>query len=105
MATLETVYNLLYDGEYQALRNRVRAAVLIAARAVILENPATVNHAARLVWATAAVQDAAALAAKAESMFVGVASDGAIQDAGLAATDAQIQSTVNALVNYYAAQA
>jgi hypothetical protein len=102
MATLLQVYNLIHDGEFQALRNRVRAAVLVAARAVILEDPATVNHADRLVWAQAAVQNAAALAEKAETLFVGVASDATIQAAGNAATDAQVQAAVNALVNYYA---
>jgi len=48
MATHTELFELYSDS---ALRNRVEVALILAAEAVRSEDPATPNHAARLVWA------------------------------------------------------
>lgn len=81
-----------------ALSNRMTCAVAIAAQAVFGEDAGTANHAARLAWAQKAIADPEAMGRK---MVWGVLGDPAIQAAGAGATDAQIQASVDALVDQF----
>ena len=62
MATLQEIYTKLNDS---GLRNRVEAACLLEAKAIVTEDAGTANHAERLAWAKrlvaggGAAQDAA----------------------------------------------
>ncbi len=95
MATLEQIYNLRFQG---TLKPRVTAAVAKAAADVMNEDPGTANHAARVAWAKAALQDAQAAA---EEMLWGVVGNATIQASGDASTDNDIQFVVNSLVNTF----
>lgn len=101
MATLQQVYNLVYDARYNDLRSKVIAATAIAAVTVKNEDPATANHAARLVWATATLGDENALRDAGLEMYFRSVTDPTVQDAAVAgtATDAAIQNAVNARIN------
>lgn len=101
MATLMEIYNLLTD-EGEALRARCMAATMIAARSAIVESPATVNHTNRVAWGQHTLFSRANLQAMSEKTFTGLCSDPSIQDLGNNATDTQIQTTVDSLVDYFA---
>lgn len=103
MATLLSIYNLL-TAEGNELFSRHMAAVMLAARTVIMEPANTPNHANRLAWATSTVYSRDNLRVMAEQMFIGLITDATIQDLGNLATDAEIQATVDGLVDYYANQ-
>ncbi len=52
------LYLDLYDlSDNPALLTRIAVAVSVAGEAIRVENPATTNHAARMVWAKAALQN------------------------------------------------
>lgn len=91
-----TVYSLAVDNG--SLAQRMTVAVAAAAQAVFAEDAQTANHAARLAWAQTAITDPIGMGKK---MVWGVLADPAIQAAGVGATDAQIQTSVNALVNQF----
>ena len=86
------IYQLYHDSN---LKNRVEVAIAKAAVDIYKEAPATVNHAERLVWAKAAIQNTKA---ETEKFIWGVLSDSTIQTSGNSATDAQVISAVNAIV-------
>jgi hypothetical protein len=102
MATLLEVYNLLHGSDTAELKSRVEASVLQSANYIQIEDPGTTNHAARLAWSSYILTSLSNLQAKTEQMFLGVISDGNIQDLGNAATDTQINTSVAALINTYA---
>lgn len=95
---MATYINLWKISEDSAFRQKTQAACAIAANNIVLEAPATANHAARLVWAKQALQNIeragedviwAVLAAFAADTLPAIN----------AKTDAEIQSAVNAIVN------
>lgn len=95
MATLSELATLLNDGP---LIDKCKAACLVAATAIIAESGATANHANRLLWAKKAFIDPvsqgtlmvrAVLGANASATLVQINS----------ATDASIQTAVNAAVD------
>lgn len=55
MATYQTQYNLRYGNA--GLRNQVVIAMAKAAYDVLNESPSTENHAARVAWAKAVIND------------------------------------------------
>lgn len=95
-------YDELKDAmENASLQTRMRIAVLVAADIIRVESSAVTNHAARLVWAKAAFQDPIGTA---ESMLRAVVIQNraftAAQITG--ATDATLQTAVNAAVDIFA---
>jgi len=98
MASYAELYSLRSDS---ALKNRVNVAVIVAAEAIRSEDGATPNHANRLVWAAAVF---AAPSAEADRMFMAILA--ANKDATVAqiqsATDAAIQTKVDATVDLFA---
>lgn len=54
MATLRSLFGMR---DSSGLRNRVAAAGWNAAKDIFVEDPATVNHIERLVWAVKALRD------------------------------------------------
>lgn len=98
MATLSELQTLLND---PILRDKVRAAVVIAAKNVSFESAATENHANRLKWAKSALSDPNGWAEKFTRFIVGVKSSetlSAIQ--GLSDTD--INDNVSLGINTFA---
>jgi len=77
---------------------RVQAAVAIAAVAVLREDPQTVNHANRLLWASKALGDPVSMGKK---MIWGVIGDANVQAAGANPSDAIVQTSVNSLVDIF----
>lgn len=99
MATYNDIYNLRYSSS--DLMNRTTVAVAKAAQDVLSEAQNTPNHAARLDWARAALDDARRMA---DRMLWGVLANGAIQNSGEASSDSDIQFTVNSLIDTYASE-
>ncbi len=93
----QTMYSMAVGNA--ALANRMTSAVAVAAHTVFNESGATVNHAARLTWAQKTIADPESMGKK---VVWGVLSDPVIQAAGVGATDAQLQTSVDALVNQFA---
>lgn len=93
-STLIGINNTATDAPF---RTSIRAAIANAAQAVLAENAGTANHAARLVWAKAALKDTAG---QVEQFAWAVA---AVNTITTASTDAQIQNQVNLLIDTFAA--
>lgn len=101
MASFLETYDLRYD---EMLRKRVAGAVTKKADAILIEAGSTPNHAARLVWAEAALRDPVA---ETEKIMWRVVQNGTIRDkqagasiaAGNVATDADIEFVVNVVVD------
>lgn len=94
MATLLEVYETVLSEQAQGLRNRTMAATLTAAGYIMVEDDQTVNHAARLAWAQATLASLESLRAASDRMYMAVAGNGTIQQAGLAATDNDLNYVV-----------
>jgi hypothetical protein len=99
MATYSQIYNLHANSE---LRNKVTVACSIAAQAILSEATSTDNHAARLLWARAALVNPQEEATR---MMWGILGNPTIQNAGAASTDGDVQWVVNSLINTFAAGA
>lgn len=98
MATYAQIYLLRNDGE---LLSRFVVAVEKAAADILVEAPATTNHAERIAWAKRVILETNRSQEYATRiMRVALQQNQALQDNGNASTDAAIQS----LVNGYAAQ-
>ncbi len=98
MATYVELYSLRNDSE---LRNRVTAAVIIAAETVMGEDGGTANHANRLTWAKNAL-----ISPRAETKRMFWALLAANKDATVTsiqgATDAAIQVNVDDHIDLFA---
>ena len=57
MATYAELLNIASTSTGEALRNRIRVAVVVAADVVRAEAPGTANHANRLIWARLVLQN------------------------------------------------
>jgi len=98
MATLyQDIWNLK-NASFN-LKQRVTVAVAKAAIDILSEDPGTANHANRVIWASNTLLRAELTA---EGMMWPVLSDATVRNAGEAATDAQIQSAVDASVDIFA---
>ena len=91
-------YNLAHSGE---LPKRVCAACWKAASDVLNEDAGTTNHANRVVWAKAVLQENVG-GTMVKRLTVDCAQNASIAAAAEAATDNDIQFVVNSRVNYYA---
>ena len=81
------------------LLQQVAVAVAVAAVNVMSEDPATLNHAARLTWATRALGDALH---EGRRMIWGVLANPTVAQDPLDQPDDTIQFVVNSLVDAYA---
>ena len=94
---MATYINLWKISEDSAFRQKVQAACGIAATNIVLEAPATANHAARLVWAKQALQNIERTGE--DVLWAALATFAADSQAVInAKTDAEIQTAVNAIV-------
>ncbi len=91
MATYSQVYDLRYGST--AFRRRVVVALARAAQDVLNDAQAT---AARRAWARTTLRDTDAMA---ERFMWGVVANPTVQGLGEASTDADIQFTVNSLID------
>lgn len=98
---MATYAELLTASENSTLNQKIRVACIIAAEAIRTESGATTNHANRLVWAKAVFANPNA---EAQRMLWAVLAQN--KDATLAAitgaTDAAVQTAVNAAVDVFA---
>lgn len=100
MATLTEIYNLKNSS---SLRNRVVVALAAAAEDVRNEAAATTHHAERFTWATDVVLASSnGPETEAKRLMWMFLQNATIQSVGEAATDSDIQFTVNGLVNFAA---
>ncbi len=98
---MATYAELLQASENEALRNKVRVAIVIAAETVRVEAGATVNHANRLLWAKQVYTDPEALTRRMVWAVLGQnASATLAQITG--ASDATVQTAVNNAVDVFA---
>lgn len=82
----------------QNLHNRVVVGVVSCVATILSESAGTARHAERVVWAYWALQNTSVAA---DQLLWGVLTDATIAAAGEAATDAQLQTRINAIVNYF----
>ena len=98
MATYLDLRGLFGHGD---LRNKIEVACIIAAEAIRVEDPATANHANRLVWAKRAFTSPGAI--RDEMLMALLAANSAAEVAAITgATDVVIQTKVNAAVDVFA---
>lgn len=89
-----------YIGSSAVLLKRSKIAVATAAVAILSEPPAGQNHAARIAWAGKALTDTQAMTRK---MLIAIMANTTLQAAGDAMLDADLQFTVNGLVDVFSA--
>lgn len=96
-----TVYDDMYALRFESsnIKNRTIVGVAKAAMDIFAEDAGTANHAARLAWAQIAIVNTESEAGR---FMWGVLSDSTVRGAGELATDAQIQSALDAVVNDFA---
>lgn len=98
MATYTELYELHNDS---ALKNRVTVACVVAAEVVMNEDPDTGNHINRLLWAASVLASPQAEATRMYWALLAVNKDLTIENIKKA-TDAQIQSQVEAHIDLFA---
>lgn len=98
MATYLELYDLQNE---DALLHRVSVAIIIAADTIRQESDATPNHANRLIWASEAFASPGGMTKQA-LWAVLAANDGNTVAQIMSATDAQIQTNVDAVVDVLA---
>lgn len=98
---MATYLELLTAAQNDALRQKIRVACLVAADTVRAESAATVNHAARLAWAKGVFESPVN---EGEKMLWAVLAQNksASLAAILAASDAVIQTNVDATIDLFA---
>lgn len=90
-ATLQELYNIRFNRDQ--LQNRTAAAMLKQAWGMIVEDPATANHANRVVWARDVIESD--LTQMAYEAMGWVAKSNQIQNNGAQATDNQVEAAVS----------
>lgn len=99
MANYTDIYNLKSSSN---LRNRLAVALTQAAEDIRNEDATVQFHAERFLWATGILSDPTGPDREAERGMWMLVQNPTIQDAGDAATDADIQFVANSLVNFLA---
>ena len=99
MATYAELYDLLMTES--ELKNKVRVAVLVAAKTVADEDPGIINHTSRIVWAKEVALSFMTMADQAFPLLL--AQYKAVSVAQIKSVDdATVQSAVNSYVNLLA---
>lgn len=98
MATYSELYNLRNDS---ALKNKIAIAVIVAAETIVNEDGGTMNHANRMIWASAVF---AGPGNEADRMFMAVlAANKDLTTAQIqAASDTAIQTNVDDHIDLFA---
>jgi hypothetical protein len=98
---MATYAELLQASANDVLNAKIRVGVFIGAEAVRTEAPATTNHANRMKWAKAVFSDPDEAAKK---MIWAVLAQNQAQTLAviLNATDAQVQTAINAAIDVFA---
>ena len=100
MATYAELLTLATTGD--ALGQKIKVAVVVACDVIRLESDVTPNHAARLIWARSTLQNPDTAAA--QMVFAVLAQNRALSVAQITgASDADVQTAVNAAANLLAA--
>ena len=98
---MATYAELLQAAENEALNKRVRVACIVAAEVIRSENPATTNHANRLLWAKAVFSNPGDAAQK--MLWAALAQNRAMTLAQITgADDVAVQNAVNSAVDVFA---
>jgi hypothetical protein len=98
---MATYVELLQAAEDDTLNKKARVAVIIAADVVRAEAGATANHATRLAWASQALRDPIGEGKRA--LWCALAQNAGLTSAQLlAASDAALQTAINAAVDLLA---
>ena len=98
---MATYLDLLTAAQNDALRQKIRVACLIGADTVRAESAATVNHAARLAWAKGVFENPVNAGEK--MLWAVLAQNKSASLATiLAASDAVIQTNVDATIDLFA---
>lgn len=98
MASYTELRSLMDDND---LENRCQVAVIIAANTIQTEDPATANHANRLLWAEKAYGSPGALANKVLMAVLAANKDLTVAQIQ-GATDAQLQTKVDEAIDVFA---
>ena len=98
---MATYLEILTAAQNDDLRNKIRVACIIAANTVRIENVATINHAARMLWAKS-VYESPVNAAEKMLWAVLAQNNTATLSQITAASDAAIQTNVNAAIDLFA---
>lgn len=87
--------------DYEPLRDRVRIACLVAADTIVQEAGSTANHANRMLWAKSVYQNPVGTA---NDMYwaVVIRNKGSTLTQIQTASDAAVQTAVDAMVNTFA---
>jgi len=101
MATYDEILTIATTNTGAVLKNRIQVAVIVAADVIRLENAQTANHANRMVWATRALDNPAAVAQKV-TWAVLAQNRAATVSQIINADDATVQTAVNAAVDLIA---
>ncbi len=96
--TLAEMQGLFADA---TLLPKIQAAIVIAADGIRTEATSTANHAARVMWARSALADATTVTAAIILRGVLAQNAGATTGQVTGATDATIQTAVNAAINLF----
>lgn len=100
MATYTELYDLHNNS---ALKNRVSVACIIAAEVVMNEDPGTTNHANRLPWAASVLAGPQVEATRMYWALLAANKDMTIDNIQKA-TDAQVQTQVEAHIDLFATE-
>jgi len=98
MATYLELYSVQTN---DILRNKIRVAVIIAAETVRTEDSGTANHANRALWAAGVFENPSPEADRMRWAVLAANKDNETAEI-LGATDAQIQTAVDAAVDLFA---
>jgi hypothetical protein len=98
---MATYFELLQASENPNLNNRIRVAVFIAAEAIRIEAATTPNHSARLVWSKLVFENPDREAQRMKWAVIAQNKDSTLTQI-TDATDAQVQTAVNAAVDVFA---
>ena len=98
---MATYQELLSAAQNDVLRHKVRVGCLIAANTVMGEDVATLNHSGRMAWARLVYENPATAGEK--MLWAVIAQNsGAPLAAITGASDAAVQTNVNAAINLFA---
>jgi hypothetical protein len=98
---MATYAELLSALDNEALLAKIRVAIWVAADAVRAEDTGTINHANRLLWAKAALQNPDSVAKQMVPIVLAQNRSATLAEI-VGATDAQVQTAVNTAVNVFA---
>ena len=98
---MATLLELLTAAQSDVLKQKVRAACIVAASTIMTENTATPNHAGRLAWARSVYENPEVIGKK--MLWAVIAQNNAVALSAITgASDAAIQTAVNAAIDLFA---